>query len=121
MTSVQHGANRSLQFGYPGDPTMPRPIPVPVRQALFRLWQEGIKAPQIAASLGVPCSTVYRMLQRFRREGAAAIPPAYHYRADDLTPPDVVQDAFDLRREHPTWGSEVILLELLKADPRRHV
>ena len=100
---------------------MPRPLPVPVRQALFRLWQQGVEASQIAAALGIPCSTVYRMLQRFRHEGAAAIPPGYHYRADELTPPEVIRDALDLRREHPTWGAEVILWKLREADPQRNV
>src|SRR4051812_44979191 len=108
-------------FGYPRGPTMPRPTPVPVRQAMFRLWQRGLDAPQIAASLRVPCATVYRLLQRFRRDGAAAIPPGYRLPADDITPPEIVQAALDLRREHPTWGAEFIRVVLLEADPKRRV
>ena len=42
---------------------MPHPIPVPMRQAMFRLWQRGYGTRQIAESLGLPCSTVRRLLQ----------------------------------------------------------
>ena len=35
---------------------MPRPIPVPIRQAMFRLWQKGYGTRQIAESLGLPRS-----------------------------------------------------------------
>ena len=34
--------------------TMPRPIPVPIRQAMFRLWKQGRATRQIADSLGLP-------------------------------------------------------------------
>ena len=44
---------------------MPCPIPVPVRQIMFRLWQEGWNAPQLAERFGVSGPTVYRLLQRF--------------------------------------------------------
>jgi hypothetical protein len=61
------------------------------------------------------------MLQRFRRDGAAAIPPSYRSPTDDFTPPESVQAAIDLRREHPTWGTEFIRVQLLEADPQRQV
>jgi transposase len=53
---------------------MPRPIPVPMRKAMFRLWQKGYGTRQIAESLRLPCSTVRRLLQRFRRHGIDGIP-----------------------------------------------
>jgi hypothetical protein len=37
---------------------MPRPIAVPIRQTMFRLWQQGYGTRQIVASLSLPCSTV---------------------------------------------------------------
>jgi len=36
--------------------TMPRPLPVPIRQAMFRLWQQGQATRQIATTLGLPSS-----------------------------------------------------------------
>jgi transposase len=100
---------------------MPRPIPVPVRETIFRLWQRGQDAPQIAASLGLPGSTVYRLLRRFRRDGAAGIPPDYRHPAADAAPPDAVRAALDLRREHPTWGAALIRVQLLDEAPQRPV
>ena len=96
---------------------MPRPIPVPVRQIMFRLWQEGWNAPQIAERFGVSCPTVYRLLQRFRLDGVAGVTPGYHRSGGDLTPPEAVRAAIDVRREHPTWGAEFIRMQLLETDP----
>ena len=59
-----------------GDFIMPRPIPVPIRQAMFRLWQKGRSARQIAESLGLPCSTVRRLLLRFRLHGTDGLSPS---------------------------------------------
>ena len=56
---------------------MPRPIPVPIRQAMFRLWQKGYGTRQIAESLGLPCSTLRRLLQRFRLHGTDGLSPDY--------------------------------------------
>src|SRR5205823_13505328 len=53
--------------------TMPPPIPVPIRQAIFRLWQQGCGTRQIVASTGLPSPTVRRFLQRFRHRGRDGI------------------------------------------------
>src|SRR5687767_6554591 len=98
---------------------MPRPTPLPVRQAMFRLWQQGLTAPQIAERLGVPAPTAYRLLRRFRDRGADGLPPGYRRPGDDAAPPEAVRAAIGLRREHPTWGAELIRVELLAADARR--
>src|SRR4051794_35921009 len=97
---------------------MPRPIPVPVRQAAFRLWQQGCPTHQIAASLELPCSSVRRLLARFRRCGAEGVVPSYHRPANAPTePPVAVQAALQSRREHPTWGAGIIRVQLLQAMP----
>ncbi len=85
---------------------MPRPIPVPIRQAMFRLWQKGYGSRQIAESLGLPCSTVRRLLQRFRLHGTNGLSPDYwHPSVPEGAPSDLVETAVSLRREHPTWGA----------------
>ena len=67
---------------------MPRPIPVPIRQAMFRLWQKGYGTRQIAESLGLPCSTVRRLLQRFRLHGTDGLSPDYwHPSVPEVAPP----------------------------------
>ena len=83
---------------------MPRPIPVPMRQAMFRLWQQGQGSCDIAAALGLARSTVRRLLGRFRREGSEGIAPDYHPPVVESSSSDIEQAALRLRREHPTWG-----------------
>lgn len=100
---------------------MPRPIPVPVRQVMFRLWQAGRDAAEIAERLGVPCPTVYRLLQRFRRDGASGVAPGYRRSSETFPSSDGVKDAIDLRREHPTWGAEFIRVQLLEIDPAKEI
>ena len=92
---------------------MPRPIPVPIRQAMLRLWQKGLGPRQIAESLGLPCSTVRRLLQRFRLHGIDGIPPDYWHPSVEAAPSEVVETAMSLRREHPTWGAGLIRVQLL--------
>ena len=105
-----------------GGLTMPRPIPVPVRQAMFRLWQQGHATHQIATSLDLPASTVRRFLQRFRLRGIDGIPADYHHRAaSEAVPSEMMQTAVRLRQEHPTWGAGLIRVQLLQEAPEQPV
>src|SRR5215469_9286998 len=52
-TLVQYGTVALLVMLLRGL-TMPRPIPVPIRQTMFRLWKQGCGTRQIVASLGLP-------------------------------------------------------------------
>jgi len=74
---------------------MPSPIPVPVRQAAFRLWQQGRQTHEIAASLGLAGSTVRRLLARFRHRGKDGLEPSYHRPTNaPVEPPAAVQAAY---------------------------
>ena len=57
---------------------MPRPIPVPVRRVVVRLWEQGHAPDQISETLDVPSSTVRRLIRRFRLRGPAGLDPDYH-------------------------------------------
>ena len=97
---------------------MPRPIPVPIRQAMFRLWQQGQGSRDIAAELGLARSTVRRLLGRFRRRGCEGIAPDYRPPAVlGASSSDVEQAALRLRRDHPTWEAGLIRVPLLQAMP----
>src|SRR5262249_21773435 len=75
---------------------------------------------QIATSCDLPCPTVRRLLQRFRRRGRDGIPPDYrHPSAAEGAPSESVSAALDLRREHPTWGAGMIRVQLLLEAPTR--
>ena len=93
---------------------MPRPIPVPVRRVLIRLWEQGQTSGQITEALGLPRSSVNRLIRRYRERGAVGLETDYR------RPPDLEESASDLvhavlryRREHPTWGAELIRIHLL--------
>ncbi len=104
------------------DLTMPRPIPVPIRQTMFRLWKQGCGTRQIVASLGLPCSTVRRLLQSFRLRGRDGISPDDRYRSATFkAPSEMVQTAVQMRREHPTWGSGLIRVQWLLMAPGQPV
>jgi hypothetical protein len=49
---------------------MARPIPVPVRQAIWRRLRDGQDGPTIAVALGLAPRTVRALIQRFRQEAA---------------------------------------------------
>lgn len=97
---------------------MPRPTPVPIRLAAFRLWQQGRHTGEIAAALALVPSTVRRLLARFRARGAEGLEPSYHRPGGaPAEPPVAVQAAVSLRREHPTWGAGLIRVQLLETMP----
>ncbi len=56
---------------------MPRPLPVPLRQAIWRRYQDGQDGPTIAKILGLAPWTVRQLLRRYRRDGQAALIPSY--------------------------------------------
>ena len=98
---------------------MPRPLPVPVRQAIWRRSQHGQDGSAIAADLGLAPRTVRRLIRSFRQRGPAAVSPSYdHCGATTPKPaPAVVQAALSLRREHPTWGAGLIRVMLRHQRP----
>src|SRR5512147_1085480 len=99
---------------------MPRPIPVPVRQAIWRRLCDGQDGPTLAAALGLAPRTVRGLIRRFRLKGQAAVMPAYGgCGAATPKPPEArVQAALSLRRDHPSWGSGLIRVMLRRRHPR---
>ena len=98
---------------------MPRPLPVPIRQAIWQRFQQGQDGPAIAAALGLAPRTVRRLLRRFQRGGPDALFPSYD-RCGEATPKpaeSVLQAALGLRREHPTWGAGLIRVMLRRQQP----
>src|SRR5262249_25571699 len=93
-----------------GERPMPRPLPVPVRQAIWRRSQDGQDSPTIAKSLNRAPRTVRRLIRRFPQAGPVALIPSYDFcgAATPKPPESVVQAAVGLRREHPTSGAGLI-------------
>ena len=98
---------------------MPRPIPVPIRQTMFRLWKQGCGDPSDRRVLGP--AVLHRSpsppevsAPRSRRHLARLPLPLGHLH-EPLS--EMVHTAVPLRREHPTWGAGLIRVQLLLMAP----
>ena len=100
---------------------MPAPVPFAIRQAIARRHQRGETPAAIARALGRPVRTVQHLVARGRRQGAAALVPAYP-RGERPRPRAAARardQAVGLRRDHPTWGAGLIRLFLQLPPGRR--
>jgi transposase len=94
---------------------MPRPVPVPVRRALLRRWEQGQTVGQIAEALSLSRVTVRRLIRRSRERGAEGLEPDYRRAPDAAALASGLRDAaLQCRREHPAWGAELIRIHLLQ-------
>ena len=89
---------------------MPRPIPTPLRRALYRRWRRGQAARTIAEALGLALRTVRRLLRRCDPGEPESVLPAYARRGPQPARADTPlrSAALQLRRQHPTWGAPLI-------------
>ena len=104
------------------EPFMPGPIPVKVRQAIFRRSEKGHSASEIAAHCHLPERTIRHLLQQFREQGSEAAQT--HYRRGpqrSARQRALREQVVSLRREHPTWGSELLRLLLQEDRLRRDI
>jgi Homeodomain-like domain-containing protein len=91
---------------------MPRPIATADRQLIHRLARQGLSASVIAQRLKISPRSVWRLLGR----PAEQLAPSYEQcgRPVDPSRPGWRQAAAALRREHPHWGAQRLLLDLAK-------
>jgi hypothetical protein len=91
---------------------MPRPIAMAHRLLIHRLAHQGLPVPVIAQRLQVSTRSVQRLLQRPPDQLA----PCYQRCGRPLQPSRLAwqQAAAALRREHPCWGAQRLLLDLAK-------
>src|SRR6476646_3952312 len=89
---------------------MPRSLPVPVRQSIWRRYQNGQDGSTIAEGLGLCPRTVRRLIHRFDQKGKASVAPSYdRCGAGTPKPPEsVFEAALAMRREHPSWGAGLV-------------
>jgi transposase len=99
---------------------MPAPLPIPLREQMVQLHEQGHLLVDIAARLGVRYSTLCRWWSRYRQEGTAGLRPHYE-RCGARGPRDPVLHAAALgqKREHPSWGAGRIRVELRGQFPNR--
>ena len=101
---------------------MPKPTPLPLRQAILEETNAGLSARQIGERLGLSVRTVERLATRFRKAGGAALAPK-----PAVPPPRRPHDAASanaacsIRTAAPAWSSVVIRCRLQLQHPRTHV
>jgi transposase len=95
---------------------MPAPVPVPIRRALGRRWEQGATTAELSRAFAMPPRTVRSLVRRWREKGEAGLQPNYR-RHPPQSSPEPAHPAFpaavDLRREHPTWGAGLIRVRLI--------
>lgn len=99
---------------------MPAALPVPLREQMVRLHEQGHLLVDIAQQLNVRYATLGCWWRRYKKEGTAGLKPRYD-RCGRRGPrdPAVQQAALALRREHPTWGAGRLRVELRQQFPDR--
>jgi transposase len=99
---------------------MPAALPVPLREQMVRLHEEGHLLVDIAQQLKVRYSTLCSWWRRYGQEGRAGLKPHYE-RCGRHGPrdPQVQHAALTLKQTHPTWGAGRIRVELLAQFPDR--
>lgn len=98
---------------------MPKPVPVPVRQKIWERAAQGESAASLAEFFDLPPRTVRHLLKRAREQGHSGLHPSYRgpARLDHAYPDEVRQAVLASRRDHPTWGAELIRVILADAQP----
>src|SRR5438093_2167828 len=96
-----------------GGVVMPAALPVPLREQMVRLHEEGHLLVDIAQQLNVRYSTLCSWWRRYGKEGRAGLKPHYE-RCGRHGPrdPQVQAAALAWKREHPPWGAGRIRVEL---------
>lgn len=89
---------------------MPAPIPLPVRQLIFKRWRKGESVAILAEELKLSVRTVQHLLRRFAERGQDALEPDYAHCATNKLPTgsDCFRKAMQMRKQHPGWGSGLI-------------
>jgi len=89
---------------------MPAPIPLPVRQLVFKRWRKGESVVTLAEELKLSLRTVQHLIRRFALRGQSAVEPDYPHCATNKLPTDSdsFQKAMQMRQQHPGWGSGLI-------------
>jgi hypothetical protein len=93
---------------------MPRPLPLPIRQAIWQRCQRGQAVITIAHALGLPLRTVRHLVRRFRLRGDGTVAPSYRHGpvTSSASVDEIRQEAVALRQQHPTWGAGLIRVVL---------
>lgn len=95
---------------------MPRPIPVPVRQAILRGSQKGDSVSTLAARFKVAPRTVRHLLRRL--QDPDTLTPHYERCGrHEAAPSALIEEALRLRQQHSRWGAGLIRVIVQEQHP----
>jgi putative transposase len=99
---------------------MPKPVPIPIREKLWERAALGESVASLAESYKLSPRTVRHLLKRAREHGDSGLLPGYRApSALDHAYPDEVREAvLASRRDHPSWGSELVRVMLAEDRPQ---
>ena len=100
---------------------MPQPINPHIRAQLIDLYAQTHSYAAVSRQLGLSYLSVRRICQRYEREGKAGLLPRYSHCGPKQIKSDplIHRAACWLKRLHPSWGAEFILLQLKERYPTR--
>ena len=95
---------------------MPAPVPVPIRQAIWALHQQGVSSADLADRFALTPRTVRGLIRRGHQRGAAGLAPdsTHPTRPSPWLHP-ARETALQLRREHPAWGAGMVRVWLRRS------
>lgn len=93
---------------------MPAPIPMPVRQVIFKRWRKGESVVVLAKELNLSVRTVQYLIRRFIARGQNGLETDYARCGTHKLPTDSnsFQKAIAMRQQHPGWGGGLIRVVL---------
>jgi hypothetical protein len=99
---------------------MPKSVPVPVRQKLWERAFQGESVNSLADAFGLSPRTIRHLLKRCRDQGEMGLIPGYRVpKSPDHAHPETIRQAvLALRRDHPSWGAELIRVMLADDKPQ---
>jgi transposase len=105
---------------YPEAASMPKPVPIPVRQKIWERAAQGESAASLAQFFDLSPRTVRHLLKRAREQGEAGLLPSYRGPStlDHAYSDEVRQAIFASRRQQRTWGAELIRVMLAEEQPQ---
>ena len=98
---------------------MPKPVPIPVRQKIWERAAQGESAASLALAFDLPPRTVRHLLKRARERGNPGLLPGYRAPStpDHAYPGEVRKAVLASRRDHPSWGAQLIRVMLVRDRP----
>jgi hypothetical protein len=95
---------------------MGKPIPEPTRRRIIALRGEGTSQQAIASELHISKRSVENICQRWTKEGEPSMKLYKNCLGGPRRYPETMRErAIALKREHPGWGAEVVLIELCRS------